>query len=148
MSGPGAIGSLELGMTVHLFGGSHDGEDVQLLRSQIGRPLTARPVAAGRTQLPLETYVPVTLHPLLPAWLRARWLAYAVPEAVQQVRDGSLVVWVLAQLPCRHVPTWRRGPAPSCSCRPAEGCDAEGSPGCAYCQTADSELPCPADRPA
>jgi hypothetical protein len=90
MRGPGAIGSLELGMTVHLFGGPHDGKNVAIPRAQIGRPLTA--------DAPIEVYVPVTLHPLLPAWLRSRWLAYATPSAAQEVRDGSLVVWRLAQL--------------------------------------------------
>jgi hypothetical protein len=116
--GPGAIGSLELGMTVHLFGGSHDGEDVAISRAQIGRPLQAArndgdPFAAlhARGPLPTETYHPVTLHPLLPAWLRSRWLGYATPDAAQEVRDGSLVVWVLAHLAAWYVVSWQRGPA-------------------------------------
>jgi hypothetical protein len=33
----------------------------------------------------------------------------------------------------------------NCTCVPGEGCDAEGDPGCRYCQVADPELPCPAD---
>jgi hypothetical protein len=34
---------------------------------------------------------------------------------------------------------------PVCSCKPGEGCDAEGDPGCAYCRIIDPEWPCPAD---
>lgn len=34
---------------------------------------------------------------------------------------------------------------PPCSCVPGAGCDAEGDPGCVYCQTVDAELPCPAE---
>lgn len=32
-----------------------------------------------------------------------------------------------------------------CTCVPGEGCDAEGDPGCLYCQHIDPEWPCPAD---
>lgn len=32
-----------------------------------------------------------------------------------------------------------------CTCVPGEGCDQDGDPGCAYCQLAYPELPCPAD---
>ena len=31
-----------------------------------------------------------------------------------------------------------------CTC-PSDGCDAEGDPGCAYCQHIDPEWPCPHD---
>jgi hypothetical protein len=31
-----------------------------------------------------------------------------------------------------------------CTCEPGD-CDEEGDPGCAYCQTTDHELPCPAE---
>ena len=34
----------------------------------------------------------------------------------------------------------------ACTCRPGEGCDDEGDPGCAACQAADPYMPCPADR--
>jgi hypothetical protein len=34
---------------------------------------------------------------------------------------------------------------PVCTCMPGEGCDAEGDPGCRYCQVIDPEWPCPAD---
>lgn len=34
----------------------------------------------------------------------------------------------------------------TCTCVPGEGCDEEGDPGCAYCQTIDHEEPCPADE--
>ena len=33
-----------------------------------------------------------------------------------------------------------------CTCTPGEGCDAEGDPGCGYCQRIDPEWPCPADE--
>ena len=32
-----------------------------------------------------------------------------------------------------------------CTCRPGEGCDQEGDPGCRYCQLVDQEWPCPAE---
>jgi len=32
-----------------------------------------------------------------------------------------------------------------CVCKPGEGCDEEGDPGCAYCRALDGEMPCPAD---
>lgn len=32
-----------------------------------------------------------------------------------------------------------------CVCKPGEGCDEEGDPGCAYCRALDCERPCPAE---
>lgn len=32
-----------------------------------------------------------------------------------------------------------------CTCRPGEGCDEEGDPGCAYCRGLDGEWPCPSE---
>lgn len=62
-------------------------------------------------------------------------------EAIPGYPNGSILVegWRAALGVGEETTT-----APVCSCT-SEGCDAEGEPGCAYCRTADPELPCPAE---